>query len=423
MRTRLCILLFSIVTLAALLLRGAVLAQTHSEKDKGQATPPPVGDVTALPEMTVHAQPTDETSYVIPNATTATKTDTPIMETPISIQVVPQQVLKDQQAVRLEKALDNVSGVISGPSGVEDDFEQFSIRGFPTDVIYRDGMRVQLQNLATARRDPANLEQVEVLKGPASILYGRIEPLIGVGGSRYPQFSLVFSLLGFSGPSCPRRRASRRVVPYHAGLLDSRFRGNDASAFLSVKTLPLKGIEPGGIVNLVTKQPLPTPSYELGQQFGAFGFYRTTADATGPLTQDGRLGYRLNFAYENSGSFREFLQNERYLIAPVLRWNPTSQTEITVELEFRKTTDGLDTGIPLGANKLIPSVPRERNFGEPTDREQANDLLFGFHWSHAFNDHLTLRHHFYANTTDSNSRTTSTYVLSTFESFLPGFAE
>ena len=71
----------------------------------------PEGDTGALPEMTVTASPLDETSYNVPNATTATKTDTPIMETPVSIQVVPQQVLRDQQVVRIEKALQNVSGV------------------------------------------------------------------------------------------------------------------------------------------------------------------------------------------------------------------------------------------------------------------------------------------------------------------------
>ncbi|MBK8814223.1 MAG: secretin and TonB N-terminal domain-containing protein [Methylococcaceae bacterium] len=44
------------------------------------------------------------TDYNRPNATTATKTDTPIMETPVNVQVVPQQVLKDQQIIRLDKA-------------------------------------------------------------------------------------------------------------------------------------------------------------------------------------------------------------------------------------------------------------------------------------------------------------------------------
>lgn len=53
--------------------------------------------------------------YTRPNASTATKTAPPIMETPFSVQVVPSQILIDQQVVRVEKALTNVAGVIQRP--------------------------------------------------------------------------------------------------------------------------------------------------------------------------------------------------------------------------------------------------------------------------------------------------------------------
>ncbi|MEH2451391.1 TonB-dependent receptor domain-containing protein [Nostoc sp.] len=49
--------------------------------------------------------------YSVPDASTATRTDTPLRDIPQSIQVVPQQVLKDQQAIRASEALRNVSGV------------------------------------------------------------------------------------------------------------------------------------------------------------------------------------------------------------------------------------------------------------------------------------------------------------------------
>jgi iron complex outermembrane recepter protein len=89
------------------------------ENEATQAAPKKTGpdEPAALEEMTVTASPLDETSYNVLNATTATKTDTPIFDTPLSIQVVPQQVLKDQQAVRLQDALKNVSGVQFTPGG------------------------------------------------------------------------------------------------------------------------------------------------------------------------------------------------------------------------------------------------------------------------------------------------------------------
>ena len=70
------------------------------------------------------------------SATTATRTDTPLMETPFSVQVVPQQVLQDQLANTLERALQNVPGVVpfltnQGPS------DGFIIRGFGSSTTYR----------------------------------------------------------------------------------------------------------------------------------------------------------------------------------------------------------------------------------------------------------------------------------------------
>ena len=50
-------------------------------------------------------------SYVQPDATSGTKTDTPIMATPLNVQVITKQIMKDQQVVRLDQALKNVSGV------------------------------------------------------------------------------------------------------------------------------------------------------------------------------------------------------------------------------------------------------------------------------------------------------------------------
>ncbi|HNZ57737.1 MAG TPA: TonB-dependent receptor plug domain-containing protein, partial [Methylophilaceae bacterium] len=67
--------------------------------------------VTELTPMQIRASQ-DVEAYTSPNASAALKTDTPVMETPFSIQVVPQQVLQDQQANRLEDALTYVPGVV-----------------------------------------------------------------------------------------------------------------------------------------------------------------------------------------------------------------------------------------------------------------------------------------------------------------------
>jgi iron complex outermembrane receptor protein len=134
---------------------------------------------TILPQMTV-TDTADKTAnnvnaptnkdYYIKDAVTATKTDTPLMQTPMSVKVVPQQVLKDQQVITVDEALRNVSGVVAGAGGTG----TFFMRGFGNYNLYRDGFLNQSQWAHT--EDLTNVERVEVLKGPGSILYGRTEP-------------------------------------------------------------------------------------------------------------------------------------------------------------------------------------------------------------------------------------------------------
>ncbi len=149
------------------------LAQEAEQPAGGKGSSETEQEATELPEITVTASPLDDTSYNVLNATTATKTDTPIFDTPVSIQIVPQQVLKDQQAVRLQDALKNISGVQFTPSS-GNLVDAFVIRGFEIDdnTRFRNGRRFP----GFFKSDLANIEQVEVLKGPAAVLYGRIEP-------------------------------------------------------------------------------------------------------------------------------------------------------------------------------------------------------------------------------------------------------
>jgi iron complex outermembrane receptor protein len=112
----------------------------------------------------------DPTAYAATQSSTATKTDAPILKTPYSVQVVPSQVLIDQQATRVEDAVKNVSGVQVPWSGGQ--YQDFVIRGFGTNTTrFRNGIRLPANNF-----DLVNVDRVEVLKGPAAMLYGRTEP-------------------------------------------------------------------------------------------------------------------------------------------------------------------------------------------------------------------------------------------------------
>jgi iron complex outermembrane receptor protein len=230
-------------------------------------------------------------SSKLTNSRTATKTDVALMDAPVTMQVVPQQVLKDQQAVTLEDAAKNVSGVqrvwTSGGIG-----QDFVIRGFGSNYTrFRNGKRISYFNT-----DMANVEQVEILKGPSAMLYGRVEP--------------------------------------------------------------------GGLVNVVTKKPQDDAHYSLQQQFGSYDFYRTVAEATGPLTDDKSLTYRMDFGYTDRNSFRDFVSQEQIFVAPALHWQATEKTEFNLNIEYTDRKLPYDTGLPAVGNR-VANVPINTNYGQP----------------------------------------------------------
>jgi iron complex outermembrane recepter protein len=113
-----------------------------------------------------------EEGYRASDSTTATKTDTPLRDIPGSIQVIPKEVIQDQGVTRISDAVRNVSGVTPQRDYSDDTDTRFNIRGFSNEsATLRNGFRVGASEIA-----PNNIERIEVLKGPASVLYGQFEP-------------------------------------------------------------------------------------------------------------------------------------------------------------------------------------------------------------------------------------------------------
>ena len=110
-----------------------------------------------------------DNGYTSNTARSATGTDTSLFDTPRSIQVVTELAMEQQQAQDLRDVLQNVSGVIaSAKTGNTTD--SFSIRGIDSATIFQNGYNL---NGSAIRVQTANIDKVEVLKGPAALLFGQ----------------------------------------------------------------------------------------------------------------------------------------------------------------------------------------------------------------------------------------------------------
>ncbi|WP_144633537.1 TonB-dependent siderophore receptor [Bordetella genomosp. 13] len=111
--------------------------------------------------------------YSARRSATATKTDTPLIETAQSITVLPREQIVDQGATSLQDALGYAAGVRSDAYGVDSRSDGVRVRGIDP-VIYLDGLRQAYDYYtSTTRTDPYMLERIEVLRGPSAMLYGQ----------------------------------------------------------------------------------------------------------------------------------------------------------------------------------------------------------------------------------------------------------
>ncbi|SFB58344.1 iron complex outermembrane recepter protein [Rhizobium sp. NFR07] len=138
--------------------------------------------------------------YVAKGTQSATKTGTPIVETQQSISVVTRDQMDTQAVSTLGEAVEYVPGVVGQPFGSDARFDAPNIRGFDSGLSqYLNGLKI-MRNIGAPAFEVYGLENVEVLRGPASVLYGQGNP----GGminlvSKRPTFTPINEVGAFIG--------------------------------------------------------------------------------------------------------------------------------------------------------------------------------------------------------------------------------
>lgn len=110
--------------------------------------------------------------YVAKRSVSATKTDTPIIETPQSISVITADRIRDQGSLTIQDSLRYVSGMRGEAYGFDSRGDFSLVRGV-SPTIFLDGLQQSVGSYTNTRTDPFTLERVEVIKGPSSMLYGQ----------------------------------------------------------------------------------------------------------------------------------------------------------------------------------------------------------------------------------------------------------
>jgi len=132
--------------------------------------------------------------YIATKSLAATKTATPILETSQSITVVTRDQMEDQGSQTIMQAMRYTPGAFTGQVGASNRYDYVILRGLvdrSIDNIYLDGLKTMSDDstYSSMQVDPYFVERADVVKGPASVLYGRSSPggLVALS-SKKPQF-------------------------------------------------------------------------------------------------------------------------------------------------------------------------------------------------------------------------------------------
>ncbi len=118
----------------------------------------------------------------------------------------------------------------------------------------------------------------------------------------------------------------------------------------------------GGVLNLITKKPKFEKGGELSMRVSSYDFYKPSLDVYGNVNEKSTIAYRLNTSYQNSKSYRDVVNVERFYINPSLLFLVGKKTEILVEGDYLSDNRTADFGVGAINYQLI-DIPRSTFLG------------------------------------------------------------
>lgn len=152
----------------------------------------------------------------------------------------------------------------------------------------------------------------------------------------------------------------------------------------------LANAEPGGLVNVVTKQPTHQRIAEAGFGVGSWNMMRTHIDLGGEFKKEGKLTYRLNAGTQKKNEYYQFGDFYRYWICPVLKYDFSENTSLTVEHNYVKAAALANSQYSSTINGKFHVLPVDLAIVDPNlDKFFGADVYTRAHLKHKINDNWT----------------------------------
>lgn len=151
--------------------------------------------------------------------------------------------------------------------------------------------------------------------------------------------------------------------------------------------------DPSGLYNVVTKKPTGITKGEASVLAGSFDFYRASIDLDGKFDKAGKFLYRFNGAFQKKGSHRPYEHNDRYVIAPVISYQLSDKTKVTVEYngQFANTSEVGSYYVFSSANEGYATTPVDFTMTQPgLPDTKINDHSGFLMFEHKFDDNWKL---------------------------------